>query len=149
MFPRIPSLLSLVAMPVPVQPAAAQAVLTAPELASQGKVLSNVSDSAEAQYSIRYIQGVIDGAVAIDARVMINLESRHANETFSELFVSLRSPNRKIYGRADRYADFNTRPPFESDGRYLKAVCFPLPRSGSKERSYRAAPCVSCQFRQA
>jgi hypothetical protein len=64
------------------------------------------SDSADGQYCIRYIQGFIDGAVATDARVMVNLESELANETFSQRAIRLRAPDREIYRRSARYAEF-------------------------------------------
>ncbi len=105
-FPRILGLLSVVAIFLPTQHATAYEVLTAKELASHCKALPNTSDSADGQYCIRYIQGFVDGAVATDARVMMNLESELANETFSERAIRLRSPDRKIYGRAARYAEF-------------------------------------------
>ena len=104
--PQILCLLSVVALFLPVQHAAAYEVLTAKELASHCKVLPNASDSADGQYCIRYIQGFIDGAAATDARVMMNLESEFANETFSERAIRLRAPDRKIYGRSARYAEF-------------------------------------------
>jgi len=104
--PRILYLLSVVAMFLPAQHAAAYEVLTAKELASHCKALPDSSDSADGQFCIRYIQGFIDGAAATDARVMINLESEFANESFSERAIRLRSPDRKIYGRASRYAEF-------------------------------------------
>ncbi len=103
---RFLGVLSLVALLLPVQYAGAYEVLTARELASHCKAVANASDSADGQYCIRYIQGFIDGAVATDARVMINLESEFENETFSERAIRLRSPDRKIYGRAARYAEF-------------------------------------------
>lgn len=106
MSPRILCALSLVALLLPVQYAGAYEVLTARVLASHCKAIPNASDSADGQYCIRYIQGFIDGAVATDARVMINLESELANETISERAIRLRSPDRKIYGRAARYAEF-------------------------------------------
>ncbi len=106
MNPRILCLLSVVAMFFPAQYAAAYEVLTAKEIASHCKALPNASDSADGQYCIRYIQGFIDGAVATDARVMINLESELANETFSQRAIRIRSPGRSIYRRAARYAEF-------------------------------------------
>jgi len=103
---RILCVLSLVTLLLPVQYAGAYEVLTAQELASHCKAVPNVSDSTDGQYCIRYIQGFIDGAIAIDARVMVNLESELANETFSERAIRVRAPDRKIYGRAARYAEF-------------------------------------------
>lgn len=106
MNPRILCLLSVVAMFFPAQHTAAYEVLTAKEIASHCKALPDASDSADGQYCIRYIQGFIDGAVVTDARVMINLESKLANETFSERAIRLRSPDRITYGRSARYAEF-------------------------------------------
>lgn len=81
-------------------------VLTARELASHCVAIPKASDSSDGQYCIRYIQGFIDGAIETDARVMVNLESELANETFSERAIRLRAPDRKIYGRSARYAEF-------------------------------------------
>ena len=81
-------------------------MLTARELASHCVAIPKASDSTDGQYCIRYIQGFIDGAIVIDARVMVNLESKLANETFSERAIRLRAPDRKIYGRSARYAEF-------------------------------------------
>ena len=86
--------------------AGAYEVLTARELASHCLTIPKASDSTDSQYCIRYIQGFIDGAIATDARVMVNLESELANETFSERAIRLRAPDRKIYGRSARYAEF-------------------------------------------
>lgn len=104
--PRILFLLSLAALFLPLKNIGAYEVLTAQELASHCKAIPDASDSTDGQYCIRYIQGFIDGAVATDARVLINLESELANETYSERVIRLRSPDRKIYGRAAHYAEF-------------------------------------------
>lgn len=106
MFRRILPVLGLVVLLLPLQHAGAYEIMTAKELASHCKVLPGDSDSADGQYCIRYIQGFIDGAVATDARVLVNLESDLANETYSERAIRLRSPDRKVYGRAARYAEF-------------------------------------------
>ena len=106
MSPRIMYVLSLVAFLLPVQYAVAYEVLTARELASHCMAIPKASDSTDGQYCIRYIQGFIDGAVATDARVMVNLESELANETFSERAIRLRAPDREIYRRSARYAEF-------------------------------------------
>ena len=108
---RILCVLSLVALLLPVQYAEAYEVLTARELASHCMAIPKSSDSTNSQYCIRYIQGLIDGAVVTDARVMVNLESELANETFSERAIRLRAPDRKIYGRSARYAEFCLRHP--------------------------------------
>lgn len=103
---RILCVLSLVALLLPVQYAGAYEVLTARELASHCVAIPKASDSADGQYCIRYIQGFIDGAVATDARVMVNLESELANETFSQRAIRLRAPDREVYRRSARYAEF-------------------------------------------
>ena len=104
--PRIMYVLSLVASLLPVQHAVAYEVLTARELASHCMAIPKASDGTDGQYCIRYIQGFIDGAIATDARVMVNLESEFANETFSERAIRLRAPDREIYRRSARYAEF-------------------------------------------
>jgi len=106
MSPRILCALGLITALLPVQHSLAYQVLTARELSSHCMVVPNVSRSVDGQYCIRYIQGFIDGAVATDARVMVNLESELANETFSERAIRLRAPDREIYRRSARYAEF-------------------------------------------
>ena len=106
MVSRILCLLSLVGLLLPVQYAEAYEVLTAQELASHCKAVPEASDSTDGQYCIRYIQGFIDGAIATDARVMINIESEFANETFSQRAIRLRAPDRELRGRSARYAEF-------------------------------------------
>ena len=53
----------------------AVAVLTVHELVSHCALMETQPTGADAQYCIRYIQGFIDGAVATDARVMLNAEA--------------------------------------------------------------------------
>jgi len=104
---RILSVLSVAALFFPAQYAGAVEVLTARELASHCEAIPDASDSADGQYCIRYIQGFIDGAVATDARVMVNLEAEYARkETFSERAVRTRSPSREVRRRAAVYAEF-------------------------------------------
>jgi len=82
-------------------------VLSARELATHCEAIPNVSDSADGQYCIRYIQGFVDGAVATDARVMINLDAEYArSETFTERAMRTRTPSRSVYERAAGYAEF-------------------------------------------
>jgi hypothetical protein len=74
-------------------------VLTANELASHCVLLSAEPQGIDGQYCIRYIQGFIDGAIATDARVMLNAENTTSgNETFAERAIRTRIP-----GRADRF----------------------------------------------
>ena len=79
-------------------------VLAAQELALHCKDLSVDRESADGQYCTRYIQGFIDGAVATDVRVMMNLEAELAHkETFSERAMRVRGPDLQ---RAAGYAEF-------------------------------------------
>ncbi len=90
-----------------VQDIRAVEVLSAQELASHCEALPDAGDSADGQYCIRYIQGFIDGAVATDARVVMNLEAEHTSkETFSERAIRTRAPSRGMYERASGYAEF-------------------------------------------
>lgn len=88
-------LLGVAALFLPPQHAGAVEVLSAQELALHCEALPDASDSTDGQYCIRYIQGFIDGAVATDVRVMVNLDADYARkETFSERAIRTR-------GRAD------------------------------------------------
>jgi len=74
-------------------------VLTVHELVSHCTLIKSDPRGADAQYCIRYIQGFIDGAVATDARVMLNTEAGvDREESFSERAKRTRAPS-----RADRY----------------------------------------------
>jgi hypothetical protein len=82
-------------------------VLSAQELASHCARLSSEPEGVDGQYCIRYIQGFIDGAVATDARVMLNAESAQGStETFSERAKRTRAPNREDRFRAANLAGF-------------------------------------------
>jgi len=106
MVSRVLSMISLIALLLPLQVARAYPVLTAQEFASHCQAVPSASDSTDGQFCIRFIEGFIDGAIATDARVMINLESELANETFSQRAIRLRAPNREVYQRSARYAEF-------------------------------------------
>lgn len=82
-------------------------VLTAQELASHCAHLDNDSEGVDGQYCIRYIQGFIDGAIATDARVMLNAESAsNDSETFTERAIRTRLPSRADRFRAANLAGF-------------------------------------------
>ncbi|PLW67666.1 hypothetical protein C0039_15810 [Pseudohalioglobus lutimaris] len=81
-------------------------VLSARELASHCARLKSNPDGVDGQYCIRYIQGFIDGAVATDARVMLNAEDAIAGETFSERAMRTRLPSRADINRAAGLAGF-------------------------------------------
>ncbi len=82
-------------------------VLSAKELASHCKNYVKQSTSLDGEFCARYIQGFIDGAVATDARVMLNVENElKRKESFHERVMRTRSPSRDEYHRAARYAEF-------------------------------------------
>jgi hypothetical protein len=82
-------------------------VLSAHELASHCARLNAEPDGADAQYCVRYIQGFVDGAIATDARVMLNAENAiSGNETFAERAMRTRMPGRVDRSRAEKLAGF-------------------------------------------
>ena len=89
----------------PASDAGAVEVLSAEELASHCVAFPEDSDSVDGQYCIRYIQGFIDGAIATDVRVMLNVEAER-KESFSERAIRTRAPDRNLQRRAAGYAEF-------------------------------------------
>ena len=82
-------------------------VLTVHELASHCALIQSEPNGADAQYCIRYVQGFIDGAVATDARVMLNTEAGiNQEESFSDRAKRTRAPNRASQLRAATLAGF-------------------------------------------
>ena len=82
-------------------------VLSIHELASHCERLEAEPLGTDGQYCVRYIQGFIDGAVATDARVMLNVEdAQDTEETFSERAKRTRIPNYGDRFRAARLAGF-------------------------------------------
>mgnify|MGYP007055205851 CR=1 FL=1 len=82
-------------------------VLSAKELASHCALLSTNPQGVDGQYCVRYIQGFIDGAIATDARVMLNAENAiSGNESFSERALRTRMPSRVDRSRAAKLAGF-------------------------------------------
>lgn len=82
-------------------------VLSAQELASHCTFIVNEPDGVDAQYCVRYIQGFIDGAIATDARVMLNTENAFSEkETFTERAMRTRLPTRSDRSRAANLAGF-------------------------------------------
>jgi hypothetical protein len=80
-------------------------VLSANELRLHCNAFGQAEDNADVQYCIRYVQGFIDGAVATDARVMINVEaSLERKETFAER--AARTRTRSARERAAEFAEF-------------------------------------------
>ncbi|MFT5313458.1 MAG: translation initiation factor 2B subunit (eIF-2B alpha/beta/delta family) [Paraglaciecola sp.] len=82
-------------------------VLSSQELASHCVLLKAEPEGVDGQYCIRYIQGFIDGAIATDARVMLNAENAiSGNETFAERAIRTRMPGSADRSRAARLAGF-------------------------------------------
>lgn len=85
----------------------AMEVLTAKELTSHCAFIVQDPYGIDGQYCLRYIQGFIDGAIATDARVMLNAESAiSGNETFTERAMRTRIPSRYDRSRAAGLAGF-------------------------------------------
>ena len=104
---RVICMLGLAGLSLVPATAAAVEVLSAEELTSHCAAFPGEIDSADGQYCIRYIQGFVDGAVATDARVMMNLEAERARkETFTERAIRTRAPGQEARRRAAIYAEF-------------------------------------------
>ena len=87
--------------------ASAVEILSSKELASHCVLLSANPEGVDGQYCVRYIQGFIDGAVATDARVMLNAENAiTGDETFAERAMRTRMPGRVDRSRAAKLAGF-------------------------------------------
>jgi hypothetical protein len=96
-------LLGIVLLTMPLQYVQAVTPLTAQELISHCEAFPDQAESTDGQYCIRYIQGFIDGAVATDTRVLLNLESeQNKKETYTERAHRTRSAR----DRASVYAEF-------------------------------------------
>ena len=81
--------------------------LSAIELALHCKQLRAAPEGVDGIFCIRYVQGFIDGAIATDKRVTLNVaEEYHKEETFSERATRVRLGQRlKSYG-STYYAEF-------------------------------------------
>jgi len=93
---------------LPIQDVAAVEPLSSKDLAEHCMHYAEVPDGEDAIFCVRYIQGFIDGAVATDERVMINVAAEYEKEeTFSERAIRVRSPSRRLarYGPT-AYAEF-------------------------------------------
>lgn len=107
MIRRVFPLLAVVSSLYPALDADAVEVLSAEELASHCVAFPDESEGVDGQYCIRYIQGFIDGAVATDVRVMINIEAdADRKESFSQRAIRMRAPDRSLQRRAAGYAEF-------------------------------------------
>ena len=82
-------------------------ILSAEELASHCAEFHNDAEGVDGQYCVRYIQGFIDGAIATDVRVMLNMEAeRDEKESFTERAIRTRMIDRNSQRRASGYAEF-------------------------------------------
>ena len=81
-------------------------VLTAEELASHCEAFPDDASNVDSEYCVRYIQGFIDGAVATDVRVMLNMDAEKEEETFTERAIRTRMIDRDLQLRAAGYAEF-------------------------------------------
>lgn len=82
-------------------------ILTAEELATHCEAFPDDAESIDGEYCVRYIQGFIDGAIATDVRVMVNMEAeRDEEETFTERAIRTRMIDRAMLLRASGYAEF-------------------------------------------
>ena len=81
-------------------------ILSAEELASHCAEFHEDPQGVDGEYCVRYIQGFIDGAVATDVRVMLNMEAEQEKETFSERAKRTRMIDRNSLTRAAGYAEF-------------------------------------------
>lgn len=103
--------------------AAAVEVLSAQELALHCQYFPSKSASLDGEFCARYIQGFIDGAVATDARVMLNVEAAlSAKDGFIDRALRTRAPSRIDQRRAAQYADFCLGDPVPLKQVVLKVV---------------------------
>ena len=104
---RLFAVIALISSALPFGDADAVEVLTAEELAAHCAALPDDPESVDGEYCIRYIQGFIDGAIATDVRVMLNMEAeKDEEETFTERAIRTRMIDRNSILRAAGYAEF-------------------------------------------
>ncbi len=101
-------MLSITTLMVSTQDADAIIPLSAKELAAHCEVYPS-TEGVDAQFCILYIQGFLDGAVATDEQVMLNMEAEYNDkETFTERAIRTRTQGLKgkNQDRAARYAEY-------------------------------------------
>ena len=89
-------------------PVVAVQPLLVSELAAHCADDKSANQSADQLKCVRYIQGFIDGAVATDERVVLNMETEmnRERETFTERAMRTRGSMESRRERAARYAEF-------------------------------------------
>ena len=92
---------------VPQHEASAVEPLSATELASHCKHFQSAPESVDGTFCVRYVQGFIDGAIATDERVTLNVaEEYHKEESFSERATRIRLGQRMESYGGSYYAEF-------------------------------------------
>ena len=87
----------LVAALLSTQKAAAVEPLSTKELAEHCVHYAEDPDGEDAIFCVRYVQGFIDGAVATDERVTLNVVAEiEKKETYSERVIRIRNPSRRL-----------------------------------------------------
>ena len=88
--------------------AAAVEKLSTVELAEHCSHYESDPEGTDAVFCVRYVQGFIDGAVATDERVTLNVSAEYENESsFTERPIRTRSPSRRIASFGSTvYAEF-------------------------------------------
>ena len=82
---------------LPLRSADAVEPLSTKELAEHCLHYAEDPDGKDAIFCVRYVQGFIDGAVATDERVTLNVAAEYEkSETYSERAIRTRSPSRKL-----------------------------------------------------
>ena len=93
---------------VPISDVAAVEPLATKELAEHCAHYDEDPAGKDAIFCVRYVQGFIDGAVATDERVTLNVAAEYEKkETYSERAIRNRSPSRRLsHFGATVYAEF-------------------------------------------
>jgi len=82
--------------------------LSAKELASHCVVYPEAPESLDGQFCSRYIQGFVDGAVATDVQVMLNVEAKYKQEkeTLTERAARTRGSMRDLEKTVEPFAEY-------------------------------------------
>jgi len=98
---------SALAMLLPVRDAGAVEPLSTAELAEHCAHYSENPDGEDAIFCVRYVQGFIDGAVATDERVTLNVAAEYERtESYSERATRTRLGRRSARYGPTYYAEF-------------------------------------------
>lgn len=100
--------LTVLALLLPIDKALAVEPLSTKELAEHCLQYADDPEGEDAIFCVRYVQGFIDGAVATDERVMLNVVAEiEKDETYAQRAIRIRNPSRSVsrYGPTV-YAEF-------------------------------------------